>query len=301
MDYGALTLKQLRYFLALSETRNFHRAAERCSISQPSLTVQMQNLESILGMRLLERSRGSVFVTPAGREIAEHARAVLDKVQVLGDAASNAQQSMSATIRLGTKSTLGPYLLPKVAAKLHKEYPELKLYIRESDPREMEGELARGVHDIIVAQLPVIGASFKSTILFKEPLYLALAADHPLANKDQLEAKDIAGENMLSLNPRYHLHDQIEELCRDFGANLLRDYEGTSLDALRQMVAMGMGVTFLPALYVQSEIRSGDDIVVKKLKGKNIDRSIGVVWRKGAGQTRAYEIIANTIRNVIAL
>lgn len=298
-DATALTLRQLRYLLALGETQHFRRAAERCNITQPSLSAQLQTMEEVLSVQLVERSRSGVALTPVGREVASRARGVLDDVQGIIDFAAGSQHGLLGTIRLGAKSTLGPYLLPHVVAKLHRQHPELNLYVRDGAPRELEYELIEGLHDIIIAQLPMVGSELVVERLFREPLYLALASDHPLAKETSVSPKDLQHLKILSLSPQYHLHDQIIALCKDFGATLSRDYEGTSLDALRQMVGMGMGATFLPALYVRSEIQARSEVVVKPIKGKNITRSIGLVWRKSGGRNAAYVGVADAIRDVV--
>lgn len=300
MTQPSLTLKQLRYLVALDEAKHYRRAAELCHISQPSLSAQIQNVEEVLGVQLVERSRSGVSLTPVGREVVSRARAVLTDVQGIVDFTAGAQRGLVGTIRLGAKPTLGPYLLPHVVEKLHRQYPDLSLYIREGGPRELEHELGSGVHDLILAQLPVVGSELVTQRLFREPLYLAVAADHPLAERETVESEDLKGLQVLSLSPHYHLHDQIGALCREFGATPLRDYEGTSLDALRQMVGMGMGVTFLPALYVDSEVPRRGDVVVKTLKGRSITRSVGLVWRKSAGRASAYRQIADVVRDVAA-
>lgn len=299
MPLPALTLRQLRYLVAVDETRHYRRAAEVCGISQPSLSAQIQNLEGALGVHLVERSRAGVALTPVGREVAARARRTLNEVQGIIDFTAGAQYGLVGTFRLGAKPTLGPYLLPHVVARLHRDHPELSLYVRESAPRDLEHELGRGVHDVILAQLPVTGSELVTQRLFREPLYLTLAADHPLAQQPVASA-DLRGLRVLSLGPQYHLHDQINDLCREFGAVLLRDYEGTSLDALRQMVGMGMGATFLPALYVSSEISARSEVVVKPLEDRPIMRSIGLVWRRSAGRAPAYRQIADVIRDVAA-
>ncbi|MEM9880691.1 MAG: LysR substrate-binding domain-containing protein, partial [Pseudomonadota bacterium] len=255
MQVTNLTLKQLRYLVAVDDLKHFRKAAEACHVSQPSLSVQIQNVEDVLRVQLVERGRSGVAFTPIGREVVDRARRVLDEVQGLFDFASSSQRGLAGTIRLGAKPTLGPYLMPYVVQKLHKSYPELNLYVREASPKELEQELRRGMHDVILAQLPVYGSSLVTHRLFREPLYVGVAADHPLAKCDEIDPEDLGGADVLSLNPQYHLHEQISQLCHDFNARLLRDYEGTSLDAIRQMVGMGMGITFLPALYVHSEIR----------------------------------------------
>lgn len=299
MQLERLTLKQLRYLVALDDAKHFRIAAEACNISQPSLSAQIQNLEEVLGVQLVERDRSGVNLSPVGREVSVRARHVLDELQGMVDFTAGAQHGLVGTIRLGAKTTLGPYLLPHVVAKLHRQHPELSLYVREAPPQHLVQELTRGLHDVILAQLPIVGSELVTCRLFREPLYLALAVDHPLANKEEIETSDLEGLQVLSLSPHYHLHDQINVLCKEFGATRLRDYEGTSLDALRQMVGMGMGVTFLPALYAYSEISSNSEIVVKKLSGRAVTRSVGLIWRKSAGRAPAYNQLAEIIRGVV--
>jgi len=294
----ALTLKQMRYLLALVDTGHFRDAAERCGIAQPSLSVQIQNLEASLGTKLIERRRTGVVLTPIGREVVSRVRRVLLDVQEIVDVASSSHRDLVGTIRLGVKPTLGPYLLPRVVAALHRDNPDLKLYIREGAPHDLETELAHGTHDLILAQLPVRSSNLVVERLFREPVYLAVSTEHPIAQHETVGPEDMQGLPILTLTPDFHLHDQVHALCEELGANLVRDYEGTSLDALRQMVAMNTGATFLPALYANSEIRSDSDVAVRAIRGRAMSRSIGLVWRKGAGRALAYGDIADVIRRV---
>lgn len=299
MTQPQVTLKQLRYLVALADFQHFRQAAEFCDISQPSLSVQLQNLEAALGVRLVERARGRVIFTPLGREIVARARQVVFDAQSIKDYAVAAVHGLTGTIRLGVNATLGPYLLPRVLAALHREHPDTKLYIREAKPTSLETELGTGLHDIILAQSPIHNPDFEAAPLFTEPIFLAVSAGHPLAARAHVSVADLKGLPVLSLTPGYHLHDQVHALCETFGAQLIRDYEGTSLDALRQMVAMDMGATFLPALYAQSEISQLGDVVTIPLKGRRISRSIGLVWRSGAGLSSGYADLARFIRDVV--
>ncbi len=299
MTQPNVTLKQFRYLVALADFEHFRHAAEFCGVSQPSLSVQLQNLESTLSVRLVERSRGGVIFTPVGREVVVRARRVLFEAQSIADYVTTASHGLAGTIRLGVNATLGPYLLPRVLAALHREHPDTKLYIRESKPTSLETELGTGLHDVILAQSPVYNADYDTAPLFSEPIFLAVSAGHPLAGHKHVSVTDLKGLPVLSLAPEYHLHDQVHALCETFGAQLIRDYEGTSLDALRQMVAMDMGTTFLPALYAQSEISDLGDVVTIPLKGRRISRSIGLVWRKGAGRSSGYADLAQFIRDVV--
>lgn len=292
------TLRQLRYLVALEETRHFREAAESCGISQPSLSVQIKTLEEALGQTLVERGRGPVQLTLSGREIARRGRDMLDAAQSIMDLSVTLGTGLAGTIRMGTSATLGPYLMPHVVGELHRSHPDLRLYIREAAPRDLMRQLAEGTQDLILTQLPVQGSGFDVARLFREPLSVALPSDHALLAKDNLEGDDLTGTTVLSLSPAYTLYDQISALCNETGAHLSRDYEGTSLDALRQMVAMGMGLTFLPALYVRSEIdgRAAEDVVTRPFRGRRFSRSVGLVWRKSAGAEVAYSRLADIIR-----
>ena len=298
MSAPPITLRQMRYLIALEETQHFREAAESCGISQPSLSVQIKTLEEVLELVLVERGRGPVRLTLAGREVARRAREILDATQGILDLSVTLKSGLGGTIRLGTSATLGPYLMPHVVGDLHRSHPDLRLYIREAAPRDLLRELNDGMHDLILTQLPVAGATLSSARLFREPLSVALPADHELAERDNLDGPDLAGQTLLSLSPAYTLHDQISALCVETGAHLSRDYEGTSLDALRQMVAMNMGLTFLPALYVESEIAGrARDVVVRPFRGRRFSRSIGLVWRSASGAGPGYERLATVIRD----
>ena len=293
-----ISLRQMRYLIALEETRHFREAAESCGISQPSLSVQIKTMEDTLGLTLVERGRGPVRLSLAGREVARRAHGILDAAQGILDLSVTLKSGLGGTIRLGTSATLGPYLMPHVISDLRASHPDLRLYIREAAPRDLLRELHDGVHDLILTQLPVSGATLSHARLFREPLAVALPAEHPLAARDTLDNDDLSNKTILSLSPAYALYDMISALCVETGAHLSREYEGTSLDALRQMVAMNMGLTFLPALYGESEIQGrARDVVTRPFRGRRFARSIGLVWRASSGAAPAYERLAAAIRD----
>ncbi|MBF9032603.1 LysR family transcriptional regulator [Rhodobacterales bacterium HKCCE3408] len=292
-----ITLRQLRYLLALEETRHFRLAAEACGISQPSLSVQIKALEETLSLNLVERGGGQVQMSVAGREVCRRAREILSAAQGLMDLSVLMKSGLGGTLRLGTSTTLGPYLMPHVIGDLAKKHPDLRLYIREGRPRDLLTWLNEGEHDLILTQLPVAGANLTVARLFREPLFVALPTEHRLAEQKAIHPSDLARETVLALSPNYTLHDQIAALAFETGAVLARDYEGTSLDALRQMVAMKMGITLLPALYVASEITGkARDVAIRPIVGRTEQRSIGLVWRSSAGAAEAYTRLAQSIR-----
>ncbi|EBA11038.1 hydrogen peroxide-inducible genes activator [Roseobacter sp. CCS2] len=291
------SIRQLRYIVALSEARHFRKAAEAMGISQPSLSLQIGNLEDLLGARLVERGRGPVTLTPEGREVVARASRIMDEVRGIVDLTASLQTGLTGTIRLGTTPTIGPYLMPFVVERLHAKYPDLRLYIREVAPRDLRGDLLAGSLDVILTQFPESGADLTSQRLFREPFLLAMPDDHPLADKEQVTEADLADQNVLSLGPDYAMHAQIAALCQQHGGIMARDYEGTSLDAIRQMVGMGMGVALLPRLYARSEIDSrSSNVVVRPFRRSTVMRSIGLVWRKAAN-AGMFERLSDVIRD----
>ncbi|MEM9233872.1 MAG: hydrogen peroxide-inducible genes activator [Pseudomonadota bacterium] len=291
----SITLKQLRCLLAVSETLHFRRGAERLGITQPALTAQIQNLEHVLDVRLLERGRSGVHPTPIGREIIQRARRVIEESDALTDFAVTSRRGLVGTLRLGATPTVGPYLLPEVVSKLHREHTELRLYIREGPPQDLDTDLGEGRHDVLLTQLPSASEEYVDIPLFTEPLYLAMAEDHPLATRKVIAPADLDGQSVLSLSPRYRLSEQIARFSEQHGARVLTDYEGTSLDAIRQMVAMDMGVAFLPALYVRTEIRDDDGVTIRPLKGRVLTRAMGLVHRRRAGRSPAIDTLAEVV------
>jgi len=298
MQRPRTTIRQLSYFVALAEAGSFTRAAERMGVSQPSLSQQIRALETILGAPLFERG-GPAILTPLGRELLERARSILFDLVDLEDVRAASADALVGTIRLGVSPTLGAYLLPGLVARLHREHPTLRIHVREGLPSALTAGLAAGDHDLILAQLPVAGRGFHSERLFREPLYLAMAADHPFSAKAAMKISDLEGQHLLTLVADYRLAQQVAAIAEEVGAVVLNNYEGTSLDAIRQMAGMGMGLALLPKLYVRQEIRDGDDVVVRPFAGGRPYREIGLLWRTGAGRAPAYHLIADMLRAVV--
>ncbi|SEN89925.1 hydrogen peroxide-inducible genes activator [Palleronia pelagia] len=295
-----LTLKQLSYFVALAEARHYRRAAERVGISQPSLSQQIVALEEALGLELVERGQRGAVLTPHGREVLDQTRRVLDEIEALRALAQDAREGFSGTIRLGSTPTLGPYLLPYLMRLLHMAHPSLKVVVRDAPPRQLQDELLGGQHDLILTQLPVHSGDAEVMRLFREPLKLVMAQDHPLARRAVVRDADLVGQDVLCLSDAYRLHAQVAALCQEIGAGLRRDYEGTSLDALRQMTALNMGVSFLPALYVSSEVsKEAGDVAVHKFRNDRVTRSVGLAWRRRSGHRDLIRLIASLITEVV--
>ena len=294
------TLKQFRYLVALANTLHFRKAAEQCHVSQPTLSGQLQELEERLGVQLVERSRRSqVVLTPIGRTIAERARIVLRDVQDIIDLGRHGQQWLEGTIRLGALPTLGPYLLPHVLPELHQSHPGLKLYVREGMPAPLVRSLEEGELDLLLFPMPIREADLTSTRLFREQLWVIIPSDHPLATKEQIDRADLTSQTILALEPGHRFYDQVAELCREYGAELSHDFEGTSLDTLRLMVGMGMGLSFMPTVYVLSEVAKDPQVVAKPMKSRPPNRTIGLAWRRHSARGEEYQALASIIRGTL--
>jgi LysR family hydrogen peroxide-inducible transcriptional activator len=294
-----LSLKQIQYFSAVAEYGSFRQASARLNITQPTLSNQVAAMEKTLGLQLFERSRKGINPTPEGRELLISARRVLEEAQGFTNQAALLSGGGMGTYRLGVTPTLGPYLLPHLLGPIHARYTDLKLYVREDAPSDLESGLINGQHDLILTTQPVMSTDLVVSPLMREPLKLALAQDHRLGNKARINRMDLLGEPVLTISEHHLFHRQITELCEKVGAVVRRDYEGTSLDTLRQMVVMGMGIAFLPALYVKSEIRDSSELRVTDVEGINVVRNHALVWRNTSPARNFYRELADQIRETV--
>ena len=293
------TLRQLEYLVAVADTRHFGRAAERVHITQPTLSEQLRTLEKRLGVQLVERSRSNVVVTPLGFEVVEIARRMLRDAQRIRDVTGYVGSGMGGVVRLGLPFTIGSYLLPRVVPHLHERYPHLKLYAREDFPHVLPRGLIEGLHDVIVAPLPVAQSGLNVAVLFEEPIYLAVPVDHALAQRDDIKIHDLAGVDLLALSPGHQLRDLVVNLAAESGANVRFDYEGTSLDTLREMMATGLGVSLLPGLYVRSVIRNDPRFKTFEIGRRGLKRTIGMLWRKTKATQPDFERLATLFREIV--
>lgn len=293
------TLRQLEYFVAVAEAGSFRRAAQRLGVTQPTLTAQVASLEQALGIALLERGRRGTVLSPYGREALVTIRHIQQEMQGLIDSARSANEGPSGVHRLGVPPTLGPYFLPHVVPELHRSYPALRFYVRENVPDALQSELQTGTHDLILTSVQAVGEDLIYEVLFEEPLKVVVAIDHPLASLGRVPINRLQGENILTLEEHHLLYRQVNDLCDRIGARVLRDYEGTSLDTLRQMAGMGLGVALLPSLYVESEISRRSGIIALDFADEVVSRTIAMAWRPTAPQHKLYQQMADSIRRII--
>ncbi|WP_435417128.1 hydrogen peroxide-inducible genes activator [Parerythrobacter aurantius] len=290
-----VTLRQFEIFARIAETGNMSDAATQLGLTQPALSQQLRLLEDRLGMRLFERVPRGLQLTPSGRQLLQPARQILGAVRDFGEAADRLAARPAATIRFGVTPTIGPYLMPQVIRELHRRYPDLRLYIREGIPAEQQAELAAGELDMVLSPLPIAPRGLQVEPLFRERLRIVAPPDDALASAGRLPAGAFAGRTFLTLDHRHHYHRQIEAVCARLGASILADYRGTSLEALRQMAASGVGLALLPELYIASDASGLDGVVLTEPEGWDEYRSVGAAWRASAAFAHLYAEVAETI------
>lgn len=293
------SLRQLQYLVALDDHRHFGRAAFAVHVSQPTLSQQLRTLEARLGVSLVDRSGQEVQLTPLGREIASRARAILVNVRDLSDLATRASNGMGGTLRFGITPTLGPYLMPSIVAGLHRQQPDLRLHIREGIPDDQVREIMRGELDMMLCPLPVDATGIVIEPLFAERLFVVAPPDHPLAGQRNIPSAALRGEGFLTLDRRHHYHRQTRDICEQLGAHILHDYEGTSLDSIRQMVGSGIGLALLPERYLAAEAQGAEVVAALHIEGWNAQRSIAAIWRSGAAFSDGFHAIAEVIRGYV--
>lgn len=286
-------IRQLEYLVAVADTLNFRSAAERTGSTQPTVSEQLKSLEERLGAVLVERGRSRVLLTPIGKQVVEIARRILLDSKEIMQIATSGGKELAGVMRLGLPPTIGPYLLPLVLPRLRHAFPDLKLYVREELPDALPRALETGALDVVITLLPIKSADLVSHSLFREPLFLVVGADHPLAARTSVARQDLAGQDVLALARGQQLHEVVHALCQECGARLRYDFEGTSLDTLREMVVMGLGVTFLPGLYVRREIFTDPNVKVLALQGRALNRHVGIVWRKSSALQASYANLAH--------
>jgi LysR family transcriptional regulator, hydrogen peroxide-inducible genes activator len=295
-----LKLKDLRYLVAVADTRHFGRAAERCFVSQPTLSAQLKKLEDYLGVQLIERQPKRVTLTEAGAEIVARAREMLQASDAVLELARSHRDPLAGRLRVGFIPTIGPYLLPQVAPAARKALPRLTLLLYEYRTESLLEKLRAGELDLGILALPVETDGLEARELFDEPFLVALPREHPFARRATLRVDDLAGEPLLLLEEGHCLRDQALAVCNRAGAQEDQDFRATSLETLRQMVASGVGLTLLPELACRAELASrtgpvAGGIVVKPFTKPIPSRRVGAVWRTRTARRPAIEALCGVI------
>lgn len=291
------TLRQLQYAVAVAEELSFRRAAERCHVSQPALSSQLAALETALGVRLFERDRRRVLPTAKGRELVERARRALLSADDLVEAARQAADPLSGTLRIGVIPTISPYLLPKVAPRLRARFPRLAITWIEDKTEVLVKSLDEGTLDAALLALEAEIGDVARDVIATDPFVLATPKGHPLGiASGPASPADLRGASVLLLDDGHCFREQALAICGAAKAREL-EFRATSLSTLVQMVAGGAGVTLLPALSVPTEARRAE-IEVRPFAEPPPHRTIALVHRKRSALGPTLALVAAAIRGV---
>lgn len=273
-----LSIRQLQYVVAVADTLGFHKAAERCGVSQPTLSSQVQKLEEVLGLRVFERNRQRVFLTKGGEAVVAHARRILVDVEDLIATAGAAKDPFAGTLRIAVIPTIAPYLLPWVTPAIASAWPRLRVALVEEKTEDLLASLRDGAVDAGLLALVDGMDDLDHAVVLEDPFVAALPKGHPLAKKKTVALADLDETPVLLLEDGHCLRTQALALCQRAGATEA-DLRATSLATLVQMVSAGMGVTLLPTIAVGVENRRGQ-LAIRPLAGKRQGRTIGLAWRR---------------------
>jgi LysR family hydrogen peroxide-inducible transcriptional activator len=294
-----MTLTELRYVVAVAEHQHFGRAATACYVSQPTLSVGIRKLEEELGVRIFERSRSDVLITPIGRELVAQARTILDAAVSLKETASAAQDPLGQGLNLGAIYTIGPLIVPRLIPGFMKLAPQLSLTVTEDFTDGLAERLKRGELDAAIMSLPFSDPRIVSRPLYEEPFVVAVPAAHPLARRQSLSSAQLADETLLLLGARNCFREQVLEICPHChpsrSGKLQKTLEGSSLETICQMVAAGAGITILP-----STLRINEDLNphLKLLPFRRPvpTRTVAVFYRRGFARPELINLIARAVR-----
>jgi len=277
-----MNFRALQYFVKLAELKHFSKAANACFVSQPTLSTQIRKLEDELGVSLVERAPRKIMLTPIGEDIAHRARHILRDIEHIKDAARRSGNPETDTIKLGIFPTLAPYLLPHVIPVIRRQYPELRLQLAEEKTGTILNMLDQGQLDAGLLALPVEDHGMEVEILFEEPFVAAMPSSHPLSEKQFIGLKDLEGEELLLLEEGHCLRQHALAVCELAGAHERVDFQATSMETLRQMVAANAGVTLMPVLSVKPPIPSTGNIALRSFRPPAPSRTIVLVWRSSS-------------------
>ncbi|MEF3047887.1 hydrogen peroxide-inducible genes activator [Pseudotabrizicola sp. L79] len=290
-----LTMKHLRYFDALARQGHFGRAAEDCAISQPALSMQIKELEDLVGAPLVERTTRQLRLTGLGEEFAARVRDILRSVDELQDMARAAQHPLLGRLRIGVIPTVAPYLLPGVITQLSARYPGLDLRPREAVTGKLIADLLEARLDTAIVALPVSEPTLTEVALFDEDFVLVRPADE--ASRPVPDAAMLREMRLLLLEEGHCFRDQALAFCSLSPTASREMMEGSSLATLVQMVGAGIGVTLVPEMALGIETRSAE-VALQRLPAPSPSRTIGMVWRKSSPLAKQLEDVARIVRSV---
>src|SRR5690348_1403325 len=291
------TIKQLKYLVALRRYGHFGKAADACFVTQSTLSAGLRELETLLGVTLVERTRRVVRFTALGEKVADKAVRVLREAEELSAIAGAEGQPLHGELRMGVIPTIAPFLLPAMLPRLRSEWPALKLYLREETSNAACEALHRGQLDCVLLALPYSCGDIDSALLFTDPLYVAFPpGEAPRAHA--VDAATIDENRLLLLEDGHCLKDHALSACNRPEIRAHASMMGTSLHTLVQMVDNGLGLTFVPGMAIETGILQGTRVDAKRLESAHGFRRIALIWRRSSPRENDFQLLATTLRRI---
>ncbi|MDZ7894431.1 MAG: hydrogen peroxide-inducible genes activator [Sphingobium sp.] len=291
------TLKQLQYLVALKEHGHFGRAADACFVTQSTLSAGIRELESLIGITLVERTRRVVRFTALGDRIVEKAHRILREAEELADLAQSAGKPLSGELRMAVIPTIAPFLLPRLLPRLRSEKPSLKLYLREETSQAAMESLRHGQADCVLLALPYATGDVESEILFPDRLFVAFPKDDPRDPPAHIAPEMIDESRLLLLEDGHCLKDHALSACNRPELRAEATMMGTSLHTLVQMVDNGLGLTMLPEMAIRGGILDNTQIIARPLEAEHASRDIALIWRRNNPREKEFRMLADILRS----
>jgi LysR family hydrogen peroxide-inducible transcriptional activator len=293
-----MTLTELKYVVALAQERHFGRAAQKCFVTQPTLSLALAKLEDELALKLFERNKNEVLVTPRGRAVVDQARRVLDEVGKIQQLAKGSQDQLAGALRIGVIPTIGPYLLPELVPILRKKAPAMPLVIEENLTGNLAPMLREGELDVVVIAMPFSMPGVKTELLYEEPFSVVVPEGHRWGERKTVKPSELNDENLLVLNNGHCFRDQVLEACPGMSNSALPEGRaGSSLETIRNMVASGLGVSVLPSSALVSRYATRLLRVVP-FTSPIPSRKVALAWRTSFDRPLAIATVADAVRCV---
>ncbi len=295
-----MTLTELRYIVTLAQEQHFGRAAGKCFVSQPTLSVGVKKLEDELGVALFERTRNAVRVTPMGEQIISQAQKVLEEASAIKQLAKSGQNQLSTPLRVGAIYTIGPYLFPHLVPQLAQAAPDMPLYIEENFTAVLRRKLRMGELDAIIIALPFNEPDVLTKQLYDEPFRVLLPGGHPWEKLKEVDLADLPKEELLLLGEGHCFRDQILEACpmlikkKEAGEDG-SGIEATSLETIRHMVASGMGISVLPQSALVDSHYAPKVLSTRPFRSPAPSRTVALAWRTSFPRPKAIDILSQAL------
>ncbi|MFN3884605.1 MAG: LysR substrate-binding domain-containing protein [Rhodocyclaceae bacterium] len=290
-----MTLTELRYIVALAREKHFGRAAEKCFVSQPTLSVAVKKLEDELGVILFERGQSEITVTPAGESIIRQAEKVLAEAARIKELADTAGDPLAGPLRIGAIYTIGPYLLPRLVPLLRSRAPQMPLMLQENFTTKLIEALKSNELDVAIVALPIEEPGLVAQAVYDEAFRVLVPAQHPWAKGKAIAPRQLLGEPLLLLGRGNCFRDQVLDLCARAGAGGPQVLEGSSLETIRYMVASGIGVTVMPASAVDTLPKNDTLLRVRPFVEPSPTRRVGMVWRASFPRHQAIDVLRRAL------